>query len=99
MASIASIRDKKDLYEEHMQRHRCLVGDGCEARVQHWLTYQREAEIWGGYKVDKPAEPEVKPDWLGEVFKEAEEGIAALPEWARPRVHSPLPEIDTRGLI
>lgn len=52
MATIQSVRYCKQRYEDHVSRHVCRMGDGCESRLQLWALYQREAEIWGGYKLE-----------------------------------------------
>lgn len=51
MAGIAAIRTAKDTFNEHCTNHRCRQGE-CDTRRELWLAYMREAEIWGGYKID-----------------------------------------------
>lgn len=54
MASIKTIRAKKAEYEDHRQDHKCVTGK-CPAATTLWLGWQRESEIWGGYKVEPEA--------------------------------------------
>lgn len=51
--SIPTVRAAKFRFEDHCGTHMCRIGQ-CEERKALWLAWMREAEIWGGYKLDQP---------------------------------------------
>lgn len=45
-ATMQDVKDAQSGYDDHMQEHKCRIGDGCVGRLAAWKEIGRVAAMW-----------------------------------------------------
>ena len=45
-ATRSDVRQAQRDYSDHIKKHQCSIGDGCETRIELWHEIGRKALLW-----------------------------------------------------